>query len=299
MSVDLERLVVDAAPEPTRDPDVDEIWRVGRRRRRWEHVAVVCGLLVVLVGAVFTVPSLWDGEVEILDPGPADVPAGWQDIKVSGVVFSVPAPWPTIDVDDIPVDRLPAICHIDVPTREAVYVISQPRPVAGCPGNWDPRAQATRVWVFLDPMDDPEGGRWGDPAVVNGVTVVHRGDPQFGQLEYHLPDEDVRLVLFHPTDSALAEQIAATLRRPDDPATSAPTCQGVYSDGAADEPGAPARSDAIDQFLNDVALPNGAHIEGSKIVQNGQQIGTITITSPPAGGYAVSSAQWCLPNDSG
>lgn len=216
MSVDLEHLVVEAAPEPSRGPDVDELWRRGRRRRGWERVVVAGGLLVVLVGAAFAVPSLWDGDVEILDPAsdePADVvPAGWQDIEVSGVVFSVPSDWPTIDVDAIPVDQLPATCHIDVPSRHGVYIISRPRGVASCPDNWEPRAQATRVWVFLDPLDDPTGGRWADPTDVNDVTVVRRTDPQFGQLEYHLPEHDVRLVVYHPTDHTLAERIVSTLR---------------------------------------------------------------------------------------
>lgn len=84
----------------------------------------------------------------------------------------------------------------------------------------------------------------------------------------------------------------------EDPAL-AGTCEAVESAIASEEPGAPTAEQAIDFFVADNTILEQTTIEGRQIKYEGEVVGRISVRTAPAGGFYVSSAEWCYPDPDG
>lgn len=75
-------------------------------------------------------------------------------------------------------------------------------------------------------------------------------------------------------------------------------CNDLDTEIAEDEPGLDTADEAIAAFLadGDDFLADAA-IEGQQILYEGEEVGRLSVSSLPAGGYLVTSAEWCYPDD--
>lgn len=82
-----------------------------------------------------------------------------------------------------------------------------------------------------------------------------------------------------------------------DPDSLAGRCPMMYLDIAEDEPGLDTAEEAIEEF---VAYERGllaeATFEGQEIIYEGEVVGEVSVDPMPAGGYRVTSAEWCYPD---
>lgn len=75
-------------------------------------------------------------------------------------------------------------------------------------------------------------------------------------------------------------------------------CNDLDTEVAEDEPGLDTANEAIDAFIADGDdFLADATIEGQQILYEGEVVGRLSVSSLPAGGYLVTSAQWCYPDD--
>lgn len=74
-------------------------------------------------------------------------------------------------------------------------------------------------------------------------------------------------------------------------------CEEMDLEVAEDEHGLDTAEDAIDAFVGsgNSFLAN-ATFEGQQIFYEGEVVGRISVSSLPAGGYLVTSAEWCYPD---
>jgi hypothetical protein len=75
-------------------------------------------------------------------------------------------------------------------------------------------------------------------------------------------------------------------------------CEDMDLEVAEDEPGLDTVEDAIDAFVASGGdfLAN-ATFHGQQIRYDGEVVGRMSVRSMPAGGYLVTSAEWCYPDD--
>ncbi|MFN2344424.1 MAG: hypothetical protein ABR616_01745 [Dermatophilaceae bacterium] len=83
-----------------------------------------------------------------------------------------------------------------------------------------------------------------------------------------------------------------------DPGSLAGLCEDMDLSVAEDEPGLDTVEDAIDAFVASGGefLAN-ATFQGQQIRYEGEVVGRMSVRSMPAGGYLVTSAEWCYPDD--
>lgn len=113
MPESMDALLRDAAPQPRRTPDFDQVWERAQRRRRRQRLALaVAGAAATAVVAVTAALTLPDRavNVEFADDGPSPdrgasesswVPDGWRGVTVGGAVFAVPVDWPVYGDDGV------------------------------------------------------------------------------------------------------------------------------------------------------------------------------------------------------
>ena len=83
-----------------------------------------------------------------------------------------------------------------------------------------------------------------------------------------------------------------------DPGSLAGRCSDFDTEVAEDEPGPDTAEEAIDAFVADGDdFLADATIEGQQILSQGEVVGRLSVSSMPAGGYLVTSAEWCYPDD--
>ncbi len=148
------------------------------------------------------------------------------------------------------------------------------------------------------------------------------GDPELDELVED--DREVRirivttLVVSGARDSC-ADSLAVTLQEPlgdravidaesgetlpvveldPDPDSLAGLCQDMDLSVAEDEPGLDTVEDAIDAFVASGGdFLADATFQGQQIRYQGEVVGRMSVRSMPAGGYLVTSAEWCYPDD--
>lgn len=83
-----------------------------------------------------------------------------------------------------------------------------------------------------------------------------------------------------------------------DPDSLAGLCSDMDVAWAEDEPGLDTADEAIEAFVatGDDFLAD-ATFEGQQILYEGEVVGRLSVRSMPAGGYLVTSAEWCYPDD--
>ena len=72
-------------------------------------------------------------------------------------------------------------------------------------------------------------------------------------------------------------------------------CEDANVDVAADDPAAPNREAAVDEFRQLYPVLDETTIEGTEIRYGGEVIGQLNISEAPGGGYYVDRAEWCYP----
>lgn len=84
----------------------------------------------------------------------------------------------------------------------------------------------------------------------------------------------------------------------DNPGALAGLCADSDTEVAEGEPGLDTAEEAIEAFVmdGDDFLAN-ATFEGQQIIYEGEVVGRMSVSSMPAGGYLVTSAEWCYPED--
>lgn len=74
-------------------------------------------------------------------------------------------------------------------------------------------------------------------------------------------------------------------------------CSDLDTEIAEGEPGLDTAEQAIDEFVADGDdFLADATIEGQQIMYEGEPVGRLSVSSLPAGGYLVTSAEWCYPD---
>lgn len=82
------------------------------------------------------------------------------------------------------------------------------------------------------------------------------------------------------------------------PSSLAGLCNDFDTEVAEGEPGLDTAEEAIDAFVADGDdLLADATIEGQQILYGDEVVGRLSVSSMPAGGYLVTSAEWCYPDD--
>lgn len=83
-----------------------------------------------------------------------------------------------------------------------------------------------------------------------------------------------------------------------DPDSLAGRCSEMDLTVAEDEPGLDTVEAAVEAFVADGDdFLADATFEGQQIFYEGEVVGRLSISSMPAGGYLVTSAEWCYPDD--
>ncbi len=83
-----------------------------------------------------------------------------------------------------------------------------------------------------------------------------------------------------------------------DPDSLAGLCTDLDTRVAEDEPGLDTAGDAIEAFVADGDdFLADATFEGQQILHEGEVVGRLSVSSMPAGGYLVTSAEWCYLDD--
>ena len=120
--------------------------------------------------------------------------------------------------------------------------------------------------------------------------------------EYRVPgrwmDENWRLLAttFDLPEELTAEIPAVALDV--DPDSLAGLCSDMDLTVAEDEPGLDTVEDAIDAFVASGGdFLADATFEGQQILYDGEVVGRLSVSTRPAGGYLVTSAEWCYPDD--
>lgn len=72
-------------------------------------------------------------------------------------------------------------------------------------------------------------------------------------------------------------------------------CENANAAVDADEPGAATQEEAVDLFVQQNGVLSDTTIEGTQIVYEGEEVGSLVISQAPAGGYYVETAEWCYP----
>lgn len=159
------------------------------------------------------------------------------------------------------------------------------------------------------------------PTELEVVVSSCMGDPVVDELEED--DEQVRIrivtaMLVGGEGPACADALTVTLDDPLDGRTVidlvsgetlpvrpldadtdslAGLCDSMEVEWAEDEPGLDTADEAIEAFVaNEIGLLSEATFEGQQILYEDEVVGRLSVTSVPAGGYLVTSAEWCYPD---
>lgn len=248
MSTEVRELVRDAAPQPSRPLDVEELWANGRRQRRRRIVGAV-GVVVMLVAIAVGVPALLSQDAGPVTPEIVDqptihdqVPAGWKTLRVGEAAFSVPAAWPVKTIHG-PDDAMPCLERLTTNDTRVWLADRLWQPPCG-PADPDPSPGQGQVSVYAFPASGGEGRGSVDVDVVleeaariaeHGQAVqLPGGEAMMVETDhlrsYLFAELDAVLMIAHRPNVELAEQIALTVRP-----TGHPPEQGVGDSGS--EPG--------------------------------------------------------------
>lgn len=129
------------------------------------------------------------------------------------------------------------------------------------------------------------------------TTVVTSGDAE-GCLDR------VELSLLEPlgdrnvVDAESGETLSVTPAFDPDVDSLAGLCEEMIVEVAEGEPGLDTEDEAIDTFVaSGGEFLSDATFEGQQIIYEGEVVGRMSVSSRPAGGYVVTSAEWCYPED--
>ena len=83
-----------------------------------------------------------------------------------------------------------------------------------------------------------------------------------------------------------------------EPGSLAGPCADHDTEVAEGEPGLDTAEETIDAFVaGGDAFLAAATVEGQQTLYEGEVVGRLSVRSMPAGGYLVTSAEWCYPDD--
>jgi hypothetical protein len=72
-------------------------------------------------------------------------------------------------------------------------------------------------------------------------------------------------------------------------------CESMDVDIAADAEGYPTEAGAIAAFVAEHAVLEDTTVSDGTVLFDGEEVGTLSVTEAPGGGFFVTSASWCYP----
>src|SRR5688500_13574827 len=200
---DLDQLLKDSARQPGSTPDVQVLWRRGRRRRGGSAIAAGVMALIVIGLAVPRVLSEPTTDIDFIprasepaaasDPAPSDLAPtetvnddGTRTLVVGGAEFDVPADWPVTRLTSA--DGAP--CVNPAFGGHRVFIATEIYPVP-CPYSGESSSSTTAVYAM--PHIVVEGSVKGRPLRTDNADafVQRRGGLDW----YQFADLDLVLVL--------------------------------------------------------------------------------------------------------